>query len=50
MTITYKTIKDEMDRDALEVTDTQVKKQIIDKDSIIAEISRLQALLDKFNV
>ena len=48
MTTTYKIIKDSEDKDAIEITDTQISKKVIDKQSIVLEIARLQFLLDKF--
>ena len=48
MTLTYKIIKDEQDRDAVEIIDTIQNRRVIDKESIVNEIARLQGLLDKF--
>ena len=49
MTKTYKQIKDSENRDALEITDTRINKQVIDKLSIVAEIARLEELLSHFS-
>ena len=48
VTETYKIVKDAEDRDAIEITATHIQKKVIDKQSIIDEIARLQTLLDKF--
>lgn len=48
MAETYKVIKDEQDRDALEITESIETKKVIDKQSILDEIARLQGLLDNF--
>jgi len=45
---TYKIIKDEQEKEALEITETSENKKVIDKESIVLEIARLQLLLDKF--
>ena len=49
MAETYKIIKDEQGRDALEITDVMQSRRVIDKQSIIDEIARLQVLLSKFS-
>ena len=48
MATTYKIIKDEQDRDALEITEAVENKKVIDKQSIIDDIARLNSLLAKF--
>lgn len=48
MTLTYKIIQDTQDKEAIEITDTVQNKKVIDKQSIVDEIARLQNLLDKF--
>jgi hypothetical protein len=46
MTETYKVIKDEFDKDILEITSIQVGN--ISKVKLETDIARLQVLLDKF--
>jgi len=48
MTKTYKLVQDEQEREALEITETEERKKVIDKQSVVDEIARLQALLSKF--
>jgi len=48
MTKTYKLVQDEQKREALEITETEERKKVIDKQSVVDEIARLQALLSKF--
>ena len=48
MTTTYKIVKDANKKEAVEITDTNVQRRVIDKQSIVEEMVRLQALLDKF--
>ena len=48
MAETFKIIEDEQGREALEILDTMQSRRVIDKQSIIDEISRLQELLTKF--
>ena len=48
MTLTYKIIKDEEDREAIEITDTVQNRRVIDKESIVSEIEKLQQLLKRF--
>ena len=48
MTTTYKIIKDANQKEAVEITDTNVNVRTIDKQSIVDEMVKLQELLDKF--
>jgi len=48
MAETYKIIKDPYGLDVLEIIDTMQSRKVIDKQSIITEIVRLQMLLSKF--
>ena len=48
MTTTYKIVKDANQKESVEITDTNVNVRTIDKQSIVEEMVRLQALLDRF--
>jgi hypothetical protein len=45
---TYRVITDRQGREALEIIEAREDKKVIDKQSTIDEIARLQALLDLF--
>jgi hypothetical protein len=48
MTETYRITKDEENKESLEITETTENKKVINKESIVLEIARLQTLLNKF--
>lgn len=49
MVETFRIIKDENGKDAIEIIDTMQSRKVIDKQSIVEEIKRLKQLLEKFS-